>query len=122
MHSLSFIGSGTIGNGCNDESRLRLIHRAERARGQDSQRKNALLISRKSLNPKYQIAVEAGNMTNGATIRAGHVEWLVKRPAHERHRKGEERNGAGFLPTRRGGEGSSASGIIEPSFDGVNFA
>jgi hypothetical protein len=79
-----------------------------------------LLISRKSLNPKYQIAVETGNMTNGGTIRASPAAQLVKRPALKSHAAAEMRNGAGSIAAPRCGDARGASGIIEPSFDCVN--
>jgi hypothetical protein len=50
-----------------------LIHRAGRARGQDLKKKIPLPISWKSLNTKYQIAAEPGNVTNGGTIGAGAI-------------------------------------------------
>jgi hypothetical protein len=62
-----------------------LIHRAGCARGQDLKKKIPLLISWKSLNPKYQMAAEPGNVTNGGTIGAGRVQWVVKRAAAALH-------------------------------------
>lgn len=56
-------------------------------------------------------------MTNGGTIGSGNAEWLVKRPALERHASAR---GAGFIAAWRGGEGWRASGIIRRSFDDFN--